>query len=650
MRWSFHARKIIFYSVIIFLIWIFISFITYNSDKIDNKEPLKSFTLDQKASTTNNKKTYILPINNNKISDSDFKPLDTNIEVPIKHEKNVVNKHGTTISSKKSNQIMPAESREDKLTSQKSNKESPFSVDIDDQELNRERIINVSDLIIIKNEDERLEYNNGIKNYQFNALVSRKIGYRRKIVDSRNDQCRNITYQPDLDPASIIICYFNEEPHVLIRMVNSILDRTPDSLIHEILLIDDSSDSVERHPEIVQKYKEKYWPSKVKMLKTQKNEGLIRSKIFGAHQATGKNLVFLDSHCEVNEKWLEPLLERIKIDPKKVVCPIIDIIKHENLEYLASPVCMGGFTWSLTFKWDYPDSNYLNDPKNFIKPLKSPTMAGGLFAISKQTFTDIGEYDSGMDIWGAENVEMSFRLWMCGYEIEIIPCSRVGHIFRDKRPYGLSVDSMGKNSVRTALVWMDEYKEKFYKAKPYLKSMTEKEYGDISKMVELRQKLKCNSFDWYLKNIYPQLYPKNFYEDEEIKETKKKWKKEGILKIKLENSNLCLAVEASSTGRVNVGGKLLLEPCSNKSRQHIWRVTKTGELRNLGANSLCLDTYNGVSLLKCHNQGLTQEWVFIRNKIYSLNSRKCLYVNSDKSQYAATEYCSKSSNWDFEYL
>lgn len=48
--------------------------------------------------------------------------------------------------------------------------------------------------------------------------------------------------------------------------------------------------------------------------------------------------------------WLEPLLDRIGRDPTTVVCPVIDVISDDSLEYHhrdASGVNVGGFDWNL---------------------------------------------------------------------------------------------------------------------------------------------------------------------------------------------------------------------------------------------------------------------------------------------------------------
>lgn len=222
---------------------------------------------------------------------------------------------------------------------------------------------------MVKNFEDQQKRDEGYKNHAFNILVSDNIGIHRNLPDTRHKLCEMQSYSNKLPNASIVICFYNEHYTTLLRTLQSIIDRTPMNLLHEIILVNDWSDSEELH-EKIQDYVDNNLSGNVKFFKTEKREGLIRARMFGARKATGDVLIFLDSHIEVNKKWIEPLLTRIAHSKNITAMPVIDIINPDTFQYTGSPLVRGGFNWGLHFKWDnLPVGTLVNDD-DFVKPIK----------------------------------------------------------------------------------------------------------------------------------------------------------------------------------------------------------------------------------------------------------------------------------------
>ncbi|XP_016922099.1 putative polypeptide N-acetylgalactosaminyltransferase 9 isoform X1 [Apis cerana] len=474
----------------------------------------------------------------------------------------------------------------------------------------------------------------GWLNNAFNQYVSDLISVHRTLPDPRDPWCKEPgRYLTDLPPTAVIICFHNEAWSVLLRTVHSVLDRSPDHLIQEIILVDDFSDMPH-----LQRQLEDYMMNypKVQIIRAQKREGLIRARLLGAAAAKAPVLTYLDSHCECTEGWLEPLLDRIARNPTTVVCPVIDVIDDTTLEYHwrdSGGVNVGGFDWNLQFNWHAVPEREKKRHKNPAEPVWSPTMAGGLFSIDRAFFERLGTYDSGFDIWGGENLELSFKTWMCGGTLEIVPCSHVGHIFRKRSPYKWrsGVNVLKRNSIRLSEVWLDEYAKYYYQRIGHDKG----KYGDVSERKALRKRLGCKSFKWYLDNVYPEL----FIPGEAVAS--------GEVRNLGEGGNTCLDSPARKADLHKPAG---LYPCHRQGGNQYWMLSKTGEIRR---DESCLD-YSGtdVILYPCHGSKGNQQWIYNpqTKQIRHGSSDKCLAITESK-QRLIMEECSSSAarqRWSFE--
>lgn len=507
---------------------------------------------------------------------------------------------------------------------------------------------------MIFNEADQEVRDTGYHRHAFNVLISNRLGSHRELPDTRDAQCRDKAYPVVLPSASVVICFFNEAFSALLRTVHSVLDRTPAYLLHEIILVDDHSELDELKDDL-ERYVHDELQGKVKLVRNEKREGLIRGRMIGASHATGEVLVFLDSHCEVNQAWLQPLLAPIQKDRRTVVCPVIDIISADTLAYSPSPIVRGGFNWGLHFKWDPVPPAELSGPEGAAGPIRSPTMAGGLFAMNRKYFNELGQYDAGMDIWGGENLEISFRIWMCGGQLIIVPCSRVGHIFRKRRPYGSpgGQDTMAHNSLRLAHVWMDEYKEQYLSLRPELRG---RGFGDISDRLSLRKRLQCQSFKWYLDTVYPEMQTvANGNKQQPLFINKGLRRPKVLQRGRLRNlaTGRCLVAQGRASQK---GGAVVLRPCDHRDPEQDWAYDEEGQL--VLAGLLCLDvseirTFDPPRLMKCHGSGGSQQWSLGKsNRLYQVSVGQCLAVAQPVGPkgYVAMAICdaSETQQWQLE--
>ncbi|XP_043227648.1 putative polypeptide N-acetylgalactosaminyltransferase 9 isoform X1 [Amphibalanus amphitrite] len=469
-----------------------------------------------------------------------------------------------------------------------------------------------------KEDKEAME--KGWSSNAFNQYVSDQISVHRTLPDVRDDKCRESRFSRHLPDTAVIICFHNEAWSTLVRTVHSVLDRSPAHLLTELILVDDFS-SHEYLGKRLSDYMSQY--PRVKIVRTQKREGLIRARLLGASHANADVLTYLDSHCECTEGWLEPLLDRIARNRTTVVCPVIDVINDDTFEYhwqRASGTSVGGFDWNLQFNWHAIPERERKLHSHPSEPVATPTMAGGLFAIDRRWFEKLGSYDPAFDIWGGENLELSFKVWMCGGRLEIVPCSHVGHIFRKRSPYKWrsGVNVLRRNSVRLAEVWMDEYKNYFYDRINHELG----DYGDVSSRRALRQRLQCKSFKWYLDNVFPELFVPG----------------EAAAFGEIRNLQTKLCVDSQCDSVNDMYKPVGLYMCHNLGGNQYWLMSKDGEIRR---DEACLD-YAGtnVTLYPCHGSRGNQFWIYNpkKNFIHHGSSNKCMGVSEDR-KYVTMEQC-----------
>jgi GT2 family glycosyltransferase len=228
---------------------------------------------------------------------------------------------------------------------------------------------------------------------------------------------------------SVVIPVLNEAEHVR-RTIERLFATLPaDS---EIIVVDDGSvdDSVD--------YVKSIDDAPVRLLHTY-DLGVAGARNYGARHAAGEVIVFADAHVETPPGWCKPLLAALEDPHTALVAPAITALGDtQNVGFglrLVGPDL--GIAW---LGCQHPD------------PYPVPLVSGCFLAMRRRTFADIGGFDAGMRRWGSEDIELSLRLWLLGYEVRIVPQVEVAHLFREHHPYAVEWSLVLHNMLRLAFV------------------------------------------------------------------------------------------------------------------------------------------------------------------------------------------------------
>ncbi|KAG5678098.1 hypothetical protein PVAND_007800 [Polypedilum vanderplanki] len=352
---------------------------------------------------------------------------------------------------------------------------------------------------------------------------------------------------------------------VLLRCIHSIYHRSPSNLLHEIILINDGSTFNELY-EPLQKYFNGTFESKVKIHQNLQREGLIKSRMIGARLAEAEVIIFLDSHMEVTNSWLPPLLEPLVYYPTYATVPIVESLNHNTFayEYIGNGY-RGTFDWNLRYQW-LPRPQ--KDPEHISDNYELSSMTGGAYAIKREHFFHLGGYDEELKIWNGRVVE----------------------------------------------VWFDDYKKYFYRNDP--QRYAKIDAGDLSKQFELKKKLKCKPFKYFLDVVAPEMLERYPLQPQYF----------AAGSIQNQGLNLCISIAHLAKSYYK---PLLLLDCSNDLKNPIkgsdFILTFERSIKHNDTNDQCLNG-NTLALSNCHHQGNNQHWIFniTTRQINYRYSEKCL--------------------------
>lgn len=211
---------------------------------------------------------------------------------------------------------------------------------------------------------------------------------------------------------SIIIPAYNQFAYTF-NCLESLSANLSSDLAYEIIIVNDAStdDTLEQLATLVKG---------IKVLTNAENSGFIRSCNYGASQAKGQYLYFLNNDTRILENCLESLLKLI-VNNSQVGAVGSKLIYANSKQQEA-----GGIIWNSADGWNYGRLDSPDEPEyNYVRPVDY--CSGASLLVPTDLFKQLGGFSQDFIPAYYEDTDLCFAIRELGYQVLYQPQSNVIH-------------------------------------------------------------------------------------------------------------------------------------------------------------------------------------------------------------------------------
>ena len=238
--------------------------------------------------------------------------------------------------------------------------------------------------------------------------------FEEQVIESAKlAEPRPLEIASSYDPlVSIIIPVYNQFAYTF-NCLESLSVNLSSDLAYEIIIVNDASsdETLEQLATLVKG---------IKVLTNAENSGFIRSCNYGASQAKGQYLYFLNNDTRILENCLESLLKLIVNNPQ------VGAVGSKLIYANGKQQEAGGIIWNSADGWNYGRLDSPEEPEyNYVRPVDY--CSGASLLVPTDLFKQLGGFSQDFIPAYYEDTDLCFAIRELGYQVLYQPQSNVIH-------------------------------------------------------------------------------------------------------------------------------------------------------------------------------------------------------------------------------